>query len=111
MRLSLMTATKSDSSTTFDSRPDPVQSGRMPCSPPSPVLPLRGGYLPVKWMIEYLLAIILFTLAIPILLVAAILIKATSEGPVFYLQTRVGKRGKLFRVIKLRTMVNNAEGK
>jgi lipopolysaccharide/colanic/teichoic acid biosynthesis glycosyltransferase len=58
-----------------------------------------------------LLAILLFLMAIPILLFAAVIIKTTSKGPLFYLQTRVGRRGKRFRVIKLRTMVNDAEGK
>ena len=36
-------------------------------------------------------------------------IKATSEGPVFFLQERLGKKGKVFKIIKFRTMVQNAE--
>jgi len=45
----------------------------------------------------------------PIILIAAILIKLDSSGPVFFSQVRVGKDGKLFRVRKFRTMVTDAE--
>src|SRR3989338_7095904 len=38
-----------------------------------------------------------------------ILIKATSEGPVFYKQNRVGQAGKIFKIIKFRTMNKDAE--
>jgi exopolysaccharide biosynthesis polyprenyl glycosylphosphotransferase len=53
-------------------------------------------------------AAMLFVL-MPVLAVAAILIKLDSRGPVFFGQVRVGKNGKLFRVRKLRTMVSGAE--
>jgi exopolysaccharide biosynthesis polyprenyl glycosylphosphotransferase len=45
----------------------------------------------------------------PILLAAAIAIKLDSPGPVFFRQQRVGKNGKLFGVLKLRTMQVDAE--
>lgn len=48
---------------------------------------------------------ILFVL-IPFIVLFAILIKCDSQGPVFYLQTRVGKDSKLFRIYKLRTMTD-----
>ena len=74
-----------------------------------PVLPLRKWYLPIKWIGEYLVALVLFLIAIPILIIAGVIIKTTSKGPVFYLQSRVGRGGKVFRVIKLRTMIDDAE--
>ena len=39
----------------------------------------------------------------------AIAIKVTDGGPIFYTQTRVGRRGKLFKMIKFRSMVVNAD--
>lgn len=52
----------------------------------------------------------LFFLVIPFLIIA-IAIKATSKGPVFFRQVRVGKNGKEFRIFKFRTMIVNAEQK
>jgi len=48
--------------------------------------------------------------AAPVLLVAAIAIKRESRGPVFFRQTRVGRDGQHFTMLKLRTMVDGAEG-
>jgi len=45
----------------------------------------------------------------PILVAAAALIKLTSRGPVFFKQIRCGLNGRRFEVLKLRTMVTNAE--
>jgi len=45
----------------------------------------------------------------PIYLLLAIAVKATSVGPVFFKQTRIGLHGKPFNIIKYRTMVINAE--
>lgn len=48
-------------------------------------------------------------IASPFILIIAILVKTTSKGPVFFLQERLGRKGKVFRIIKFRTMVVNAE--
>lgn len=45
----------------------------------------------------------------PLLLVIAIIIKITAPGPVFFMQERLGYKGKVFKIIKFRTMVVNAE--
>ena len=46
---------------------------------------------------------------LPLLLVIAIIIKLGSSGPVFYVSDRIGRKGRTFRCIKFRTMVENAE--
>lgn len=48
-------------------------------------------------------------LSLPIVIVTAILIKLDSRGPVFYKQERVGKNGKVFTLIKFRSMRVDAE--
>lgn len=45
----------------------------------------------------------------PVFLVIAILIRLDSKGPVFFTQERLGKNGKVFNIIKFRTMIVNAE--
>ena len=49
------------------------------------------------------------TLAAPLLIPAAIAIKATSPGPIFFRQEREGRSGKPFQILKLRTMSTDAE--
>ena len=49
-------------------------------------------------------------LAAPLLMLAALAIKLTSRGPVFYSADRVGIDGQAFTMYKLRTMVDNADG-
>ncbi|WP_332648223.1 sugar transferase [Lysinibacillus sp. 54212] len=53
-----------------------------------------------------LLGIILLS---PLLLIIALAIKFNSNGPVFFTQDRLGKNGKVFKILKFRTMVVNAE--
>ena len=55
------------------------------------------------------LALVGLILSLPIAIVTAILVKLTSRGPIFYRQARVGKRGRVFQVIKFRSMKTDAE--
>lgn len=48
-------------------------------------------------------------LILPLLLVIAISIKINSKGPVFFRQERLGRNGKVFKILKFRTMVVDAE--
>jgi lipopolysaccharide/colanic/teichoic acid biosynthesis glycosyltransferase/GT2 family glycosyltransferase len=45
----------------------------------------------------------------PFILIAAVAIRLESSGPVFYVQTRVGEHGRLFRIVKLRSMQVDAD--
>ena len=76
-----------------------------------PVVPPRTLWLRAgKSVVESLLALAILVLAAPLIFLAALLIKLTSRGPVFYIQTRVGKNGRLFTIYKLRTMYRDSEG-
>jgi lipopolysaccharide/colanic/teichoic acid biosynthesis glycosyltransferase len=58
---------------------------------------------------EWCVAAILLTGLSPLLLVLAVMVKLTSDGPAFYAQTRLGRGGRVYRMFKLRTMMHNAE--
>jgi sugar transferase (PEP-CTERM system associated) len=62
-----------------------------------------------KRVSEFALSLIGLILLSPVILVISLLIKIDSRGPVFYKQERVGERGKIFKLIKFRSMVENAE--
>ena len=62
-----------------------------------------------KTFSEFWISILMLIIFFPIMLLISILIKETSEGPIFFVQTRVGLRGRKFNLYKFRTMVSNAE--
>lgn len=62
-----------------------------------------------KQFLDFCLALVALVLALPIAVVAAILTKLDSPGPVLFSQERVGLRGRVFRVFKFRTMRPDAE--
>jgi exopolysaccharide biosynthesis polyprenyl glycosylphosphotransferase len=63
----------------------------------------------VKRMMDLFCAGIGLLVLSPILAAVAIAIKLDSRGPVFYRQWRVGRNGKPFRMVKFRSMVQNAD--
>ena len=67
-------------------------------------------YVMIKRLFDIILSFIVRIINIPPMLILGIVIKLTSPGPIFYIQTRIGKDGKLFKIIKFRTMHVNAEG-
>lgn len=71
--------------------------------------PERAWYPPVKVTLEWLLALCLMVIAAPLMLLLGGLVKLTSAGPAYYAQTRLGLHGRTFRMLKLRTMAENAE--
>lgn len=65
--------------------------------------------LVVRESIHRLLALIGLVASLPFAIITAILIKLESRGPIFYMQERVGKNGRIFNVIKFRSMRIDAE--
>ncbi len=63
----------------------------------------------VKRVFDFACSGLLLLVLAPVLVVAALLVKLTSRGPVFYACEYVGYRGRRFRGYKLRTMVADAE--
>ena len=58
---------------------------------------------------DVLLSTIGIMMSIPFIVIFGIAVKLDSPGPVFYTQERVGKGGRRFKVIKLRSMIRDAE--
>lgn len=66
-------------------------------------------YFLLKRLTDIVISVIGLLALSPFLLLIAVGIKLTSKGPVFYSQDRVGRDGKLFDILKFRTMVKGAE--
>ena len=65
--------------------------------------------LKVKEMFDFVFSFLIVILLSPVLLAIAIAIKIEDGGSVFFRQQRVGLNGRLFKCLKFRTMVENAE--
>lgn len=62
----------------------------------------------IKRAIDVVLSLLLLILLSPVLLLAIVILAITQRGKMFFLQERPGRYGRLFRIIKLRTMNNDA---
>jgi exopolysaccharide biosynthesis polyprenyl glycosylphosphotransferase len=79
-----------------------------------PTIPLHCGKVPemalvLKRCTDILFSSVLLLLLAPLLAAIAIWIKLDSPGPVFYSSERIGKKGRVFKCKKFRTMVRDAD--
>jgi exopolysaccharide biosynthesis polyprenyl glycosylphosphotransferase len=63
----------------------------------------------MKRLFDVLFVLVLMPLALPLMLLISLAIKATSAGPALFIQERLGQREVPFKLYKFRTMVHNAE--
>jgi exopolysaccharide biosynthesis polyprenyl glycosylphosphotransferase len=70
---------------------------------------LRGWNLSLKRMLDIIGASVGLVMLSPMMLFLALLVQQSSEGPVFFCQNRMGLDGKMFPVLKYRTMRQDAE--
>jgi polysaccharide biosynthesis protein PslA len=78
------------------------------------LIDLQTGLMPdwqqnIKRLIDIVSSLIAAIVLSPLILYAAIRVKLSSRGPIFYTQERIGYKGKPFRMIKFRSMINDAE--
>ncbi len=81
-----------------------------------PTIPLHRGHVPevaliLKRVLDLTIAVTALILFSPLLLAIAIAVKLDSRGPVFYASERIGKKALVFRCLKFRTMVRDADRK
>jgi exopolysaccharide biosynthesis polyprenyl glycosylphosphotransferase len=72
---------------------------------------LKVPQLVVKRALDLIGATMGLVVLSPVLAILAVLVKLESRGPAFFAQERVGRGGRLFKIYKLRTMVDGAEAK
>jgi len=71
--------------------------------------PLYGWNIIIKRILDVAFSSLILLCTSPVMVLIALLIKLTSKGPVFFKQERMGMDGKVFDIIKFRTMAENAE--
>lgn len=69
---------------------------------------INGFQRMVKRIVDLILASLMIVLCLPLVLLVAIAIKLEDRGPVFYWTERIGENQRLFRMLKLRSMVEDA---
>jgi len=73
------------------------------------ILVKKRGYLILRRIFEFITSAVLLVLLSPVFLILIIAIKLDSPGPVFFRQIRVTQYGRMFRILKFRTMINNSD--
>ncbi len=66
-------------------------------------------FIVIRRVVSVIISLLGLTLALPLLPFIVLAIRLDSKGPVFYTQARVGKAGRVFNVVKFRTMRQDAE--
>lgn len=69
----------------------------------------KSSFFVLKRFVDIGCSLPALIISLPVWILIAIGIKCTSSGPVFFTQRRVGFKGKIFTIIKFRTMINDAE--
>lgn len=89
-------------------------TGRMPLSGLMPeevgALLSSQQYLAFRRGIELVLTVLVLPLLLPVLTIIALLIRLDGPGSVIFMQDRVGRHGRIFRIYKFRTMFHGADG-
>ncbi|MCK5856115.1 MAG: sugar transferase [Bacteroidales bacterium] len=80
----------------------------------APLIQISPGIMPywqviLKRIMDIGISIIAIIALLPVFIFTAIAIKLGSKGPIFYSQERIGIEGRPFKMLKFRTMVENAE--
>lgn len=79
-----------------------------------PLIELQSGLMPqwqqnIKRLVDIGASALSIIILLPLFIYTAIRVKLSSKGPLFYLQERIGYKGRPFTMIKFRSMIPNAE--
>jgi lipopolysaccharide/colanic/teichoic acid biosynthesis glycosyltransferase len=73
------------------------------------VFPHKKGYQTAKRVLDIALCFLFLPVALPLLSLLALVVRLDSPGPAFFVQERVGKGGRIFKMYKFRTMQHNLD--
>lgn len=73
------------------------------------ILSKKKVSLLLKRLVDIVLSLIMLIFLSPVMIILAIIIKIDSKGPIFYRQERITTYGKMFKIFKFRTMVQDAD--
>ncbi|MFN8391951.1 MAG: sugar transferase [Bdellovibrionota bacterium] len=76
---------------------------------PRPQSRRRQIYTPIKRVLDFVSALVLLVVLLPVLAAVALLVRVSSSGPVIFRQRRLTDGGREFTMFKFRTMYENAE--
>ncbi len=69
----------------------------------------NNSYESIKPWLDFALALVMLLISAPIILLAVVLVRLSSRGPLIYTQKRLGLGGKVFTIYKIRTMYQDSE--
>jgi len=72
---------------------------------------LRGTRRVIKGAFDFVMAALGLVVLSPLMVAIAIIIRVTSPGPALFRQVRVGRNGRVFKIVKFRTMYTDAEAR
>jgi lipopolysaccharide/colanic/teichoic acid biosynthesis glycosyltransferase len=73
------------------------------------IFPYRTGYRIAKRVMDLILVLLALPALLPLTILCMLAVRLDSPGPVFFIQERVGKGGRRFRIYKFRTMYHNLD--
>lgn len=66
---------------------------------------MRTANLVIKRLIDFFGSLVGIIITLPIFILIALSIKFTSKGPVIFIQERIGMNGKVYNILKFRTVL------
>ncbi len=91
------------------SAPENINRYCLNSTKPIKVVNPLSSYIAIKRWFDIALIVLLSPVIAPLMLITALLIKYQSKGPIFFWQKRVGYQGKVFNMVKFRSMSTDSE--